>query len=325
MRFLIPGPAFEDSFADNVAVALQGLGHDVVVSRASNPASWRLPKYVLGMVEERLSALVPTREDRALLRMAKEAKPDIILALTWDVHPEVLSELRRICPGRRVLWWGDAPANSRRWGLANPEWDHVYVKDPAAIPKLRLLGKRATLLHEAMNPRWHRVVASVRNSEVAIAGNFYGSRQVLARRLHRDGVSLGLYGPKPPRWSLREIRSLHSGRYLIKEEKSRAFGEALACLNSVSFAEGDSLNCRAFEIAGAGGLQLIEDHPIVASCFEPGLEVLTFSSYDELLGLIDRASRAPEEISRVREAGARRALSEHTYQHRLIRMLKDLS
>ena len=48
------------------------------------------------------------------------------------------------------------------------------------------------------------------------------------------------------------------------------FGEALACLNSFSPAEGDSLNCRAFEVAGAAGLQLIEDRPAIRECFDPG-------------------------------------------------------
>jgi len=87
--------------------------------------------------------------------------------------------------------------------------------------------------------------------------------------------------------------------------------------STFSLAEGDSLNCRAFEVAGAGGLQIIEYRPAIEECFEPGKELLTFTTYDELLEHLDRARSDPEQMKTIRQAGARRALSDHTYRHRL--------
>jgi spore maturation protein CgeB len=107
----------------------------------------------------------------------------------------------------------------------------------------------------------------------------------------------------------------------MREEKSQVFGEGMACLNTFALAEGNSLNCRAFEIAGAGGLQLLEARPIVTECFEPGKEVLTFTSFEELVAHIDRCRRHPEEARSIRAAAARRALEEHTYRHRIDRLL----
>jgi spore maturation protein CgeB len=117
---------------------------------------------------------------------------------------------------------------------------------------------------------------------------------------------------------------MHTTKYIVREGKSRVFGEALACLNTFQLSEGNSLNCRAFEIAGAGGLQLIEFRPAIQACFEPGKEVLTFSTFEELLAHIERARRDPAAAKSIREAGARRALGEHTYRHRLERMFKLL-
>jgi spore maturation protein CgeB len=111
------------------------------------------------------------------------------------------------------------------------------------------------------------------------------------------------------------------GRYIVREEKSRVFGEALACLNTFSLAEGNSLNCRAFEIAGAGGLHVMEARPIVNECFDPGKEVLTFSTFEELIDHLSRAGEAPREMESIRADAARRALSEHTYRHRIERIL----
>jgi spore maturation protein CgeB len=211
-----------------------------------------------------------------------------------------------------------------RLGLASAEWDLILFKDRAAANKYRLLGLNAHVLHEAMNPEWHRPVSGVANGETAIVGNWYGYRQSLVRALVARGVHVGLYGTPPPRWSLPEVRHAHLNRYVVREEKSRVFGEALACLNSFQTAEGDSLNCRAFEVAGAGGLQLIEDRPAISECFVPGKEILPFSSIDEVISLIDRARSDPGWAAEVRAAGARRALASHSYRHRIDAILRLL-
>jgi spore maturation protein CgeB len=325
MRILLAGPSFDDSFAENVKSALVEMGHEVYGSEPEElERYWSLPRYAMRVLGERLRGDRPSRTDRLLLDLARSVKPDLLLALTWDVHPEILHAIGRICPGRRVLWWGDAVANCRRWGILNPGWDRVYVKDADAIQKLRLAGQRADLLHEAMNPKWHRVIDGERHGEVVVAGNYYAFRQALISRLLRDGVPFRLFGPAPPGWSLPEIKFRWSGKYIVREEKSRAFGEGVACLNTFHPSEGNSLNCRAFEIAGAGGLQVIEHRPILPTCFEPGKEVLAFRTYEELLVILHKARSAPREMDAIRAAGARRALAEHTYRHRLTRVLSDV-
>ncbi len=323
MKVLIAGPTYEDSFSDNVRHTLEHMGHEVIAPRAIKYAShWSLPRYALRVVREKVGGARPSSEERQLLHLARARTPDVVLSLSWDVHPEVLQKLGRMCPGRRILWWGDAPANSQRWGVLNPEWDRVFVKDPAAVTKLRIAGRNASLLHEAMNPTWHRPVARQANDSVAVAGNFYAYRQAVVLRLAARGVRLSLFGSKPPVWAAAPIKKQWTGRYVVREEKSQVFGEALACLNTFALAEGNSLNCRAFEIAGAGGLQLLEDRPIVSECFEPGREVLTFSSFEELLDHIERCRKSPAEMQAIRSAGARRALAEHTYRHRLGRIFE---
>jgi spore maturation protein CgeB len=163
------------------------------------------------------------------------------------------------------------------------------------------------------------------NESVVIAGTFYGYRQALTTELIRHGVEVGLYGGRLPAWVDPKIRHRHTGRFVEREEKSRVFGEALACLNSTAMSEGNSLNCRAFEIAGAGGLQLLEQREIVNECFEPGKELLVFDSIPELMDLISRAKVDRAWASGIREAGACRALAQHTYKHRLEVIFRSLA
>ncbi|MBK9264767.1 MAG: glycosyltransferase [Polyangiaceae bacterium] len=325
MRFLVLGPRYEDSFVDNVASALTEMGHEVIGNEEVRHAEyWSLPNRLVRALKERIFGDAPLPADRKLLDLVRQTRPDVLLALTWDVHPQILAELGKTLRGRRILWWGDCPANSQRWGLVNPHWDTVYVKDPDAAQKLRLVGQNAHLMHEAMNPKWHRPVATRKNDSVIIAGNYYGFRQALLVRLARDNVDLALYGSPLPHWAAPEVRARFSGKYITRTEKSRIFGEGMACLNSFALAEGNSINCRAFEIAGAGGLQIVERRPTLSQCFEPGREVMDFGTYEELLAHIDKAKRFPAEVEPIREAGAKRALAEHTYRHRLEKILAAL-
>jgi len=301
------------------------MGHDVrTLGHVPYRKYWSLPRYATRVAREMMSGDKPDRIGQKIIKLARDFKPDVILSVTGLLHPLVLEELGRFARGRRVLWWGDPPANSQKWGILDPSWDWIYVKDRAAAKKLRLVGRNAHLLHEAMNPRWHKPVAGQKNGAVVIAGNYYAFRQAIILRLMSDGIDFQLYGSRPPRWANPKIKQLHTGKYVTGEEKSRVFGEGAACLNTFSLAEGDSLNCRAFEIAGAGGLQIIEYRSAIEECFEPGKELLTFQTYDELLHCLSRAKTYPGEMVAIREAGAKRALSHHTYQHRLRVILNNL-
>lgn len=325
MRIFIPQHYYEDSFVDNVQTTLKEMGHEVqTLGFIDWRKCWSKSRKAIGILSQALRIDGTQKETRKLIRIAKKFKPDLLLSTTGLVDEQVLEELGETLNGRRVLWWGDPPSNAPRWTLLNAGWDFVYLKDRAAVTKLSLARMNACLLHEAMNPGWHKPVAAKRNGAVVVAGNFYAFRQALILRLMGDGIHFKLFGPPVPSWSRPEISKAHSGQYVVKEEKSRAFGEALACLNTFSFAEGDSLNCRAFEIAGAGGLQLIEHRPAIEDCFIPGKELLVFKSYEELLEQIRKVAIHPRELDNIRLAGARRALAHHTYRHRLEVILGNL-
>jgi spore maturation protein CgeB len=87
--------------------------------------------------------------------------------------------------------------------------------------------------------------------------------------------------------------------------------------------EGESLNCRAFEICAAGGLQLIEPKAALQDCYDPGREVLTYNSIEEIIDHLHHARAEPEWARSIREAGYRRTLANHTYRKRLTRILAD--
>ena len=81
---------------------------------------------------------------------------------------------------------------------------------------------------------------------------------------------------------------------------------------------------RTFECAGYQIPLLAEYSPGIERCFEPGREIVLFQNNDELsqgLGRLIADERWAQELAR---AARRRALAEHTYYHRLARMLGGL-
>jgi spore maturation protein CgeB len=65
----------------------------------------------------------------------------------------------------------------------------------------------------------------------------------------------------------------------------------------------------------------MEYRPALEDCFEPGRELLTFNAFDELLAHIEWAKVDRAGAEAIRRAGARRALANHTYAHRLKQIL----
>lgn len=317
MKVLIPNVAAQDNFADNVAFTLRAMGHEVVTAPRLTSASG---SRVVNVVRELATRAFPDRWSKAeqwAVAAARAHRPDIVLCLTQALRDEVLATLRDSGVRHLIAWWGDTPANMARMGLLSRGWDRIFLKDKAGVQKFRAVGLPAEHLHEAMNPAWHRRLFSMTGEDVVVAGSCYGYRQFLSTTLLERGVPLAIYGPAPPAWSAPAIRAAHKGRFIVKDEKSRIFGEGLACLNSTALSEGDALNCRAFEIAGACGLQLIEDKPSVSECFEPGREVLVYRSVDEIAEHLARARREPDWAMRIRQAGHDRAHAQHTYEIRL--------
>lgn len=326
MRILIPAHRVPDNFADNVAHTLGKMGHEVYTlpPRQVFDARTRVQSARDAVLRRMVRGFV-TGPERQALALAREIRPEMVLALTQQLATQTLVDLKNLGVRHRVVWWGDAPANMQQMGVLDDEWDAIFFKDLDCVRKLQRVGLNAHLLHEAHNPDWHRPMGGAIGESVVVAGNFYGHRQFIVRRLLDRGIPLDLYGPPLPRWVDPAIAKVHHGRYLVCEEKSTVFGAGLACLNSMHIVEGNALNCRAFEIAGAAGLQLIEQRPMIETCFEPGKEVMVFDSLPELLDNIERARKSPNEVAKIREAGHRRAIAQHTYQHRLEQILETVA
>lgn len=85
-------------------------------------------------------------------------------------------------------------------------------------------------------------------------------------------------------------------------------------------------NMRMFEATGMGALLLTEDKKNLHELFIPGKEVVTYKDSDVLIGKIRYYLEHDDDRKKIAKAGQKRTLREHTYEMRmieLVRLLRD--
>jgi spore maturation protein CgeB len=85
------------------------------------------------------------------------------------------------------------------------------------------------------------------------------------------------------------------------------------------------LHLREFEAPMSGALYCTGYTDELAEMFEPDQEVIIYRSQHELLDKVRFYLEHPDEAEKIRQAGKRRALSEHTYHIRFEKLFKTLS
>ena len=326
-RIGVIGPVAPDYFAENVGDALQRLGHVVTqLGPAHSRGRSRLVDRAAGLARQALPRLDERAQDR-IVRAALDADCEIIINLDSYLLPRVVTRLRS--SGARVaFWFPDAVANLGRQLMLLAPYDAIFFKEPFLTDRLRaMLDLPVYYLPEACNPRWHRPVAQAGTEPcLVIAGNMYPSRVRLLDRLIAKGIPLRLYGGGFPRWiGETAVRTVHTGRYVTREEKARVFRSAAGVLNTMHPAEVSGVNARLFEAAGCGAAVLTEFRPTVPELFEVGKEVLVFHDFDDL---VEQATRLLSEhglTARLGDAAAQRAHRDHTYDLRVTAILEKLS
>jgi spore maturation protein CgeB len=113
----------------------------------------------------------------------------------------------------------------------------------------------------------------------------------------------------PPLEAGDEARIYASSKVLVNlhEDYQRTFG-------------GDC-NERTFKIPFCGGLEICDDVACVRDYFVDGEEIVIATSRDDWFEKVDHYLSHPDEAKAIGEAGRRRALADHTYDHRAQELL----
>jgi spore maturation protein CgeB len=336
IRVLVIGShAYPDSFEWHLVESLRHLGCGGVELFHNR----RSVDGVLGTAEKAYlkAAEILVREperrvEEPLLRKIAEFDPVVILVVLGNqLSPKTMALIRKRSKARIVCWCQDQMTTLGRQFLLASGYDAVFVKDRYMheLFSAMIRSTRFYYLPEACNPRMHRPMAISETDretfgcDLMIAGTLYYYRQEILLQVAKEieGIHLRIWGSKP-QWLLDRLPGRYMGRQVHGDDKVRAALSAKICLNTLHYGEVNGLNCRAFELAGCGGFQLLTRVPVLSEHFVPEVEVATFGSVDELIEKCTHYLRYPAEAAKIAERGRQRAHRDHTYEHRLAELMQ---
>jgi spore maturation protein CgeB len=266
--------------------------------------------------------------ESSLVRKVQQFEPTLILVtLGNQISPKTIQRMRSVSRAAIVCWCQDQMTTIGRQFLLGAEYDAVFVKDRYMqdLFSRMIRSSRFYYLPEACNPRVHRTVGlnteeqATYGCEVMIAGTLYYYRQEILRQLAQ--FDLKIWGIRPD-WLLDRLGVGYVGREVFADDKARAVRGARICLNTLHYGEVDGLNCRAFEIAGCGGFQLVTSVPVLGEHFDIGTEIVEFKTAGQLAELIRHFLDHPELATQIARRGQERAYREHTFEHRLREIMR---
>ena len=304
MNVLVVGPQFPDSFARNISVTLQAMGHHVTNEDGTNTRHHgnRYWNAFWGSLQRGISSL-EIRSYDALIRRTKALQPELIIITFGIVPPQVVAKFRNECGATVACWFTDAISNLHRQYLLASPFDAIFLKEPFMVRSFReKLGLNAHYLPEACNPQWHKRAAvseaeSTRyGCDVAAVGTFHYYR---ARMLEEfRGYKLKIWGSNCPSWISSPIKGCYTNKYVAEEAKAKAYISAKILINTVCYNEIEGVNCTLFEAAGCGAFQIVDWKPALPNLFEPEKEIVTFKTKQDLKEKADYYLAHPEEKAR---------------------------
>lgn len=321
---LVISPAFH-GYWRSIERALESTGHEVathVYDSFVSPLE-KLRNKVLYELPDRLGRDEGARRfahDATLAAVAavRMHKPDVVLAVKSDVFEAALWDEVDQAGARTVLWLYDELRRTRHEPDALRRFHAVASYSRDDVRSLSEGGLNAHHVALAFDPAYQR--PPIHSDEVVFVGARYAGRERLLEQLHGSGVPVRAFGRD---WSHRPFDRVRTwqwkrpdvpwGAELSHSECCARMAGGLATLNV--HGDQDGFTMRTFEAAGVGGLQLI-DRSDVTEFYDDGTEVLSFSSADEIVEFVDRARSDRAWADAIREAGRKRTLAEHTFEHR---------
>lgn len=259
------------------------------------------------------------RFERALVRF----RPDLVVVAGVFGVPLEYYQILRGLPRQTLIAGLVGDRFAADWRERADYCDRLYFTDTRFFQDAEAAGfvTPGRYLPLAVDPELFHPVPGPRISELLFVASRTEFREAVARELDAPARIIGTDWSGLARESFHRVSNRKIGRTHLIQLYQRYFA-VLNIRNEANVEYG--LNQRSFEPLACATPVLNDDLPDLPRCFEPGREILVYRNGDELNALTDRLRREPAFGMRVAEAGRQRVLAEHTYGHRVRKILTDL-
>ncbi len=259
-----------------------------------------------------------------MVKALHQTDPEVVLVLEGSqVPPELVAELKRESRALWVNWFCDERRSRNAISALAAAYDLVFVAGSEVVESGETVGlPPLRYLPPGCDPSVHRPMRSRDQfrANVVFAGTATPHRERVLSELVEFG--LAVWGPG---WRRTRLRDYCRGELLEHGDYIRAYAGASVAVNvqcsDASDGPDPGCNRRLFELAAIGVPQVVEDRPDIHRHFLEGSEILVARSTADFKTLLAEALQDRAWSEEVAMGARQRALTEHTYMHRLAALL----
>jgi spore maturation protein CgeB len=294
--------------------------------------------------------------NKRLREVVRSERPDLLFGVLFrdELDRNTMREISLSGETVTFNWFCDDHWRFENFSsLWAPCFNWVATTAQSAVAKYRAIGyEHAIKTQWACNPFSYRRLGLPLTYDATFVGLPHGDRRYVLERVRDAGVDLSVWGAGWPAGRLSQPGMIEvfnrsrvnlnlsnasrprtlwdraagfATRYLVQIPRGRTSRRAMLRLLSwleprpVAGASGrylDQIKGRNFEVPGCGGFLLTGEADNLADYYVPGVEVVTFSTTDEMLTRIRYYLTHEDDRQAVADAGYARTLRGHTYVHR---------
>ena len=270
--------------------------------------------------------LLEKKLENDLISQSGTYKPDFILVdAGWSIPPYTIKKIGQGNNMPIFNWLYDDPV-AQNWENVLESLRYytcIFVWDPYYVEEFKKHGaQRVVYLPCACDSDVHRYFPVNPNyqSDIAFVGTITPPRLDILERVSQFGLGIWTWNPRALPDSLKKY---YRG-FAWGERVSEIYCSSKIVLNLHHPQTVLGVNMKTFEIASCGAFQLVDFRKEMQSLFEIGKELICYNNTEELVKLVEYYLAHPEERKNIAQQAQKRVRDEHTYEHRMKKIMQYL-
>lgn len=236
-------------------------------------------------------------------------------------------ELFALCKEKNIMtaaWVGDIFGEEKKKYI--PFIDKLYVSDSAFIAIAQALSfKEVHFLQFGYNPNLHMNLQLSRRNAINFIGSYTNERDLTFQAL--KNCDFEIYGSHWEKLNATSKNWKVENKKIDQKKVALIYNTTQATLNvAQKINVVNCVNMRTFEAIACGNCMINDNVQDLEFCFEPGKEILVYSTFEELEDLTSKVFQDSIYTKRIAQNGYKRILGSHcSYKDRALQILKDFN
>ncbi|MFX3632604.1 MAG: glycosyltransferase [Candidatus Pristimantibacillus sp.] len=317
--------------------------HAMFVKTGKGFPYWPLDQAVAATLSTFVTQLTVVNSSDPVAEMAAAIRPDIVIVLDglqFDVNQVIAMREKGI---RTAIWFTDDPYYTDITATLVPHYDVIFTLEKRCVEFYLQLGCPSVhYLPFCVLPSQFRPINPERNKrkEITFVGSAYLNRvkyfnEAAAYLASKNTLISGIWWDRLEQYELLR-NQIKLDNWMGPEDTSMTYNASKIVINMHRAHDDETFNSnklgiqaispnpRTFEISACAVLQLTDMREDLAAFYTPDVEIVTYSSPQEMVEKLDYYLHHEEERRDIAMRGMYRTLREHTYANRIHTMLSIL-